>query len=96
MNKNTYLISLKGCDDTTYNIMQLTDEELKIIEKVASKTNRMSACRCQPVMRISLIQPETDRYEIEIVEERKREIYNKLIEKRNRKNLDRRRKKSIL
>ena len=43
-----YLICNNGCDDTTYTEIELTDEELQTLIKIAKENNKNSSYECQP------------------------------------------------
>ena len=49
---NKYLITLNGCDDTTYCELELTDEELKFLVKISKEINRYSTYQCEPSISI--------------------------------------------
>ena len=53
--KNTYTISLVGCDDQTDFEMELTDEEHSLLKKVADKANETSTYDCMPRMYIESV-----------------------------------------
>lgn len=49
---NKYLITLNGCDDTTYCELELTDEELKFLVKISKEINKYSTYECEPSISI--------------------------------------------
>lgn len=49
---NKYLISLNGCDDTTYCELELTDKELEFLIKISKEINKYSTYRCEPSISI--------------------------------------------
>ena len=48
--KRPFLITLNGCDDTTYIREKWTKEEIKTIRKLARLSHKNSSYGCQPVM----------------------------------------------
>ena len=49
---NKYLITLNGCDDTTYCELELNDEELDFLVKISKEINKYSDYGCQPTISI--------------------------------------------
>lgn len=49
---NKYLITLNGCDDTTYCELELADEELNFLVKISKEINKYSSYQCQPSISI--------------------------------------------
>ena len=47
-----YLITLNGCDDTTYCELELNDKELNFLIKVSKEINKYSDYQCQPTISI--------------------------------------------
>ena len=47
-----YLITLNGCDDTTYCELELTDEELNFLVKISKEINKYSTYQCEPSISI--------------------------------------------
>jgi hypothetical protein len=47
-----YEISVHGCDDSSVFIMELTNEEKSIVERVAQKCTETSTYKCMPTMEI--------------------------------------------
>mgnify|MGYP001064576776 CR=1 FL=1 len=47
-----YKIIVSGCDDSTEVSMELTDEEFKLIQKLAEKITATSSYGCMPTMDI--------------------------------------------
>lgn len=45
---NKYLIQVEGCDASTEFVMELTDEELQLLLKVAHICNKTSTYGCMP------------------------------------------------
>ena len=52
--KTKYVIELIGCDDTTNFEMELTEDELKLLQRVAKKSKETSSYSCMPIMRVYL------------------------------------------
>ncbi|MBO8161372.1 MAG: hypothetical protein H0Z24_07010 [Thermosipho sp. (in: Bacteria)] len=50
-----YKISLHGCDDSTTFEMELTEEEYKLLKKVADKSQEVSTYVCMPIMEIEKV-----------------------------------------
>ena len=48
--KKKYRISVHGCDDSTIIEKELTEDELKIIQSVASEVTETSEYGCMPIM----------------------------------------------
>ncbi len=46
-------IRLRGCDDSTAFVMELTDAELGLLRRVAALSGQASGYACQPSMTIS-------------------------------------------
>ena len=46
------LICNDGCDDTTYTEIELSNEELKSLIKIAKANNKNSSYDCQPNIRV--------------------------------------------
>lgn len=57
------VIKIKGCDDTTKIIIDLTEEELKFLEKLAKLSKENSSYSCQPI--IEIMTAEEDKKEME-------------------------------
>jgi hypothetical protein len=53
MTTKKYEIRVQGCDDRTIIHEDLTDEEAKIIERIADKITKKSESQCQPRMYMS-------------------------------------------
>jgi len=49
----TFRIALEGCDDTTYIDMDLTAEELALVERIAAKSEEASTYCCMPTLSVS-------------------------------------------
>ena len=47
-----YLITLNGCEDTTYCELELNDNELEFLIKISKEINKYSDCECQPTISI--------------------------------------------
>ena len=47
-----YLITLNGCDDTTYCELELNDNELEFLIKISKEINKYSYYQCQPTISI--------------------------------------------
>lgn len=47
-----YLITLNGCDDTTYCELKLNNEELEFLIKIAKEINKWSGYQCQPTISV--------------------------------------------
>jgi hypothetical protein len=52
-----YEIRLAGCDDTTVFVMDLTDDEAALAERVAARARQSSEWDCQPRMTIAPAPP---------------------------------------
>lgn len=52
MMKNKYIIKIRGCDDTTAFVMELSEEELKLVQELCKKSQETSTYACMPVMEI--------------------------------------------
>jgi hypothetical protein len=48
--KKKYRISVHGCDDSTIIEKELTEDELKVIQSVASEVTETSEYKCMPTM----------------------------------------------
>lgn len=48
MDKTLYFITNVGCDDTTYGIVELTDEELNNLKLLITDLNKNSTYGCKP------------------------------------------------
>ena len=48
-----YLIENMGCDDITYAVLELTDEQYKFLQDVFEKINVNSSYGCQPTIHFS-------------------------------------------
>lgn len=49
-------IVVQGCDDNTTIEMDLEDEELELLSKVAAEITKTSMCACQPRMTVCEVQ----------------------------------------
>lgn len=47
-----YTIIVSGCDDNTYVDMELSPEELAVIERLAAATKEASTFACEPVVEV--------------------------------------------
>lgn len=47
-NKSLYEITLNGCDDDTFFVMELTENEYQFLLKVSEKANKTSTYGCMP------------------------------------------------
>ena len=47
-----YLITLNGCDDTTYCELELSDKELEFLIRISKEINKWSSYGCQPTISI--------------------------------------------
>ena len=47
-----YVITLNGCDDTTYCELELSDKELEFLIKISKEINNHSGYGCQPTISI--------------------------------------------
>jgi len=52
MTKKTYKIGLNGCDDSTWITIDLTSEELALVEKLVGLSEEASTYGCQPTMNV--------------------------------------------
>jgi len=60
--KEKYVISLDGCDDTTYYIGEYTAEEYNFLLKVAEDVSAMSTYTCMPTMSVWKFNQDKDKY----------------------------------
>jgi hypothetical protein len=51
----TYKIGIDGCDDSTIFEMELTEDEARLLEKVAAKAKKTSTYSCMPTMEVEQI-----------------------------------------
>ena len=58
-----YLVTTEGCDDKTHTVVELTQTELKVIERVSAAVN-LRANGCRPYLRVKPIE-RASKYEIE-------------------------------
>lgn len=63
-----YLITLRGCDDSTYMLMDLTEEERVVLEKIEVLSIRTSSSNCMPVLYIDKFDEEKHKYELSQIE----------------------------
>lgn len=54
MEKKRYLISLVGCDDTTYLEKELSVAEYQFLDNLSKEINENSSYNCQPKMGVRL------------------------------------------
>ena len=47
-----YLIQNCGCDDTTYGLVEFTEEQLKFFTEAVENLNRGSSYGCQPTIHV--------------------------------------------
>ena len=66
-----YLISLRGCHDTTYMLMDLEQEEVKTLEKVEKLSIQTSSYGCMPTLYIDKFNKEEHDYELREIEYQK-------------------------
>lgn len=52
MNKEKCFIKLIGCDDSTLIDLELTNDEIKLLERIATKSYKISTYSCMPVMKV--------------------------------------------
>lgn len=52
MNKEVYKICLQGCDDYTEFVMNLSEDEVDLIQRLSSLSKMYSTYICQPVLKI--------------------------------------------
>lgn len=57
-NQKLYYIENQGCDDTTYGLVALTDEEFAKFKVFIENLNKNSTYCCQPVIEVCIIDPE--------------------------------------
>lgn len=50
-----YIIALHGCNDSTIFEMELTEEEYKLVKKIADKSEEVSTYGCMPIMEIKKV-----------------------------------------
>ncbi len=55
-----YEIQLRGCDDSTQWVMELTDAEAWLLERVAALSDEISDYGCQPSMTITTPPPDPE------------------------------------
>lgn len=67
MNKEKCFIKLIGCDDSTLIDLELTNDEIKLLEKIATKSDKISTYSCMPVMRV-IKGEEAEKLEQELLE----------------------------
>ena len=58
MEKKLYFIENCGCDDTTYGLHELTDDEYKLFIQIIENLNKGSHYGCQPTIRVREIKRE--------------------------------------
>lgn len=58
MEKKLYLISNTGCDDTTWGLAELTDQEFTRLCRIISDLNKNSTYGCQPMIELYYMKPE--------------------------------------
>lgn len=61
-----YLITLSGCDDSTRAVIELTDREHEVMQRVAEAVNARSRYGCQPEIEIKPVDQMND-YERECI-----------------------------
>ncbi len=47
-----YIISLNGCDDSTYIKISLNDTEVKLVKKICRLSEKVSSYGCEPTMAV--------------------------------------------
>lgn len=47
-----YVIDLEGCDDTTSFVVELSESEFKVVQKISELSKKNSKISCQPVLEI--------------------------------------------
>lgn len=52
MNKKVYKICLQGCDDYTEFVMNLSEDEVDVIQRLSSLSRMYSSYCCQPILKI--------------------------------------------
>lgn len=64
--KNKYYIKLSGCDDITPFVMELDENEVKLLQIVAQKSREVSSYSCMPRMFVKPLD-ECNKFELESV-----------------------------
>lgn len=52
MDKEKCFINIAGCDDNTLIDIELTKDEIKLLELIAEKSMKISTYSCMPVLRV--------------------------------------------
>ena len=52
MSKKKYIIHIRGCDDETNFVMELTDQELYLVQELCDKSKETSTYGCMPDMSV--------------------------------------------
>lgn len=47
-------ISLDGCDDTTYLTMQVSEDELAFLNRLAAESEKASTYQCMPTLSVTV------------------------------------------
>lgn len=55
MNKKTYRISLRGCDDSTIWIRNLTKKEVELLRELEKEADEISTYSCMPILKVEEI-----------------------------------------
>lgn len=56
--KKRYKISVHGCDDSTIIEKELTEDELKVIQSIATEVTESSKYVCMPIMEVKEMEEE--------------------------------------
>lgn len=56
MNEKLYFIANVGCDDTTYGLVRLTDEDFEKFKIFIQNLNRNSRYSCMPVIYVYIVE----------------------------------------
>jgi hypothetical protein len=51
-NKEVYKITIQGCDDYTEFVMNLSDDEAILLQKLGTLSRAYSSYPCQPILKI--------------------------------------------
>lgn len=67
MEKEKCFVRLQGCDDSTLIDLELANDEIKLLEKIAIKSYEISTYACMPVMEV-IKGEEAEKLEQELLE----------------------------
>ena len=63
MDSKTYILANHGCDDTTFAVIELTDDELAIVLRVVNELNKHSTYGCMPTIGIYIFDEKVEIHE---------------------------------